>query len=376
MILLLALCWIAVYAFLYLHFSRCLRQLYHVGQATQEVEEAKLPGISLCIALRNEQAQLAQLKEQLQSLDYPTDKLEIILIDDHSTDGTFRALQEMTFPFACHCLRMPPQGRGKKAAITYAVSQASKEWVVQTDADTQWPSDYLQAIARSIQAQPHAKVLIGPLSMEGAEKTWHYVDQMELMALSGTALALAYEGQPLLANGANLAYRRQWFIDLKAYASNSHLASGDDMFLILKSQQRAPGSVGFMQVPQSKVQVKPAEKIGTFLEQRLRWSNKWNQYDNWKLPALAVLIFGANVFVLYSLGVWLFASFSDRSLLVVSLKVLVDYYFLQRVHRYWHQKFSIKGFLLGSLLYPIYSVGMGLAANLKKSYHWKGRKSR
>jgi len=45
-------------------------------------------GISIIIAARNEMQNLPTLLNSLSQLDYPTDKYEIIIVNDHSNDGS------------------------------------------------------------------------------------------------------------------------------------------------------------------------------------------------------------------------------------------------------------------------------------------------
>ena len=46
-----------------------------------------LPSVSIIVAARNEEASILSCMKSLSELDYPEDKLEIILVDDNSDDG-------------------------------------------------------------------------------------------------------------------------------------------------------------------------------------------------------------------------------------------------------------------------------------------------
>jgi len=53
------------------------------------------PKVSIVIAMRNEENEAERLLQNLQSQIYPTDKLELILVNDHSTDNTFNILNSL-----------------------------------------------------------------------------------------------------------------------------------------------------------------------------------------------------------------------------------------------------------------------------------------
>ena len=52
------------------------------------------PHVSIIISARNEEQNLPECLNSLANLDYPKDKLEIIIIDHDSQDGTYRILND------------------------------------------------------------------------------------------------------------------------------------------------------------------------------------------------------------------------------------------------------------------------------------------
>src|SRR5450432_1146989 len=53
------------------------------------------PTVSICFAVHNGQAHLTQKVQNLQSLDYPASKLQLLIFSDGSTDGTERQLADL-----------------------------------------------------------------------------------------------------------------------------------------------------------------------------------------------------------------------------------------------------------------------------------------
>jgi cellulose synthase/poly-beta-1,6-N-acetylglucosamine synthase-like glycosyltransferase len=110
-----------------------------------------------------------------------------------------------------------------------------------------------------------------------------------------------------MANGANLAYRKQAFETVSGFAGNAHLASGDDMFLVQKVEARRwPGSVVISQKPcEATVQTKAAPDLRAFWHQRLRWGTKNAAIPSWplRLSLLTVFLFCWSIWVNLALAI-------------------------------------------------------------------------
>ena len=92
--------------------------------------------VSVVVAVRNEEANLFRLLSCLAVQDFPADRMEIILVDDHSD----RLVQEHKrvqgyLPHALRVLRLPQAVGGKKQALLYGARLAKNEILLFTDAD-------------------------------------------------------------------------------------------------------------------------------------------------------------------------------------------------------------------------------------------------
>lgn len=90
------------------------------------------PPVSIILAVRNEARILPLKLENLLTLDYPPDRLEVIVVSDGSTDSTNEILQHM----ASERVRpvILPEHEGKALALNRAVEVARGEILVLTDA--------------------------------------------------------------------------------------------------------------------------------------------------------------------------------------------------------------------------------------------------
>jgi len=96
-----------------------------------------LPSVSAVVAARNEERNIEVALQSLLRLDY--DQLEIIVVDDRSTDGTGAILDRLASGNArlrvLHLTELPPKWLGKNYALYRGAQEASGELLLFTDAD-------------------------------------------------------------------------------------------------------------------------------------------------------------------------------------------------------------------------------------------------
>ncbi len=115
------------------------------GISVQAGEREALPALSILVPACNEAATLERAMQSLLALDYPN--LEIIAVDDRSTDGTGALLERLAA--ACPRLRvlhissLPSGWLGKNHALHVASQEATGDWLLFTDADVVYAPDAL-----------------------------------------------------------------------------------------------------------------------------------------------------------------------------------------------------------------------------------------
>lgn len=112
----------------------------------------RLPPLTVIVAAHNEQRVIAAKLENLRRLDYPPDRLELIVVSDGSTDQTEAIVEQAAGPI--RLLRLP--WSGKAAAVEAGARAARGEILVFTDANSMLRPDALRALAR-----PFTDVTVG-----------------------------------------------------------------------------------------------------------------------------------------------------------------------------------------------------------------------
>ena len=160
-----ALFWLSLGALLWTH---VLYPLAAAGLArvrtrrvrTQEIE----PSVTVIVAAFNEEAVIERRLENLLALDYPPEKLELVVTSDASTDRTHELVQRFGDRVR---LIVNPRG-GKVAAQDRAVRETSGEIVAFSDANATWAPDALRRLVANF-ADPDVAYVCGRLVLEAAD---------------------------------------------------------------------------------------------------------------------------------------------------------------------------------------------------------------
>ncbi|HTA61032.1 MAG TPA: glycosyltransferase, partial [Bacteroidia bacterium] len=234
-----------------------------------------LEKISIIIPFRNEEHTIIRCLESLAEQDFPRELLELILVNDNSEDDTKKAaetflharnLNYQLIDLKTHNLS------GKKAAIELAVARANGSIIITRDADTFTKSTrWLKSIAYEfVVTKP--KLLIAPVILTGTSFIQLF-QRFENMAISCIGYAFTKKKLPFVCSGANLAYRKDSFLQMNPYKNNLHIASGDDMFL-LQSFINAKLLISTIKNPCAIVYTRAEKNLSSFFSQRLRWAGK------------------------------------------------------------------------------------------------------
>jgi 1,2-diacylglycerol 3-beta-glucosyltransferase len=132
------------------------------------------PYVSLLVAAKNEEAVIASLVEDLCQLDYPTDRYDLWIIDDNSSDRTPLVLERLQRQYAqLNVVRRPANASGgKSGALNQVWSQTKGEFIVVFDADAQVPKDLLRRVMPLFQRQEVGAVQVQKAVANAGTNLW------------------------------------------------------------------------------------------------------------------------------------------------------------------------------------------------------------
>lgn len=360
--------------------------MYYYLKAWEDVPESQIaetenwPAVSVLIPVRNEAANIAQLIEDILAQDYPVDQLEIIVIDDHSTDNTasivkgFPQKNVRLLDLEAILANAPESAAYKKRAIEAGVQHAKGDWILTTDGDCRLGVFWVKSMV-SAAWQQDAKLVTGPVLLAPYQSLFEQFQSLDFQGMIGITAASLHRGMYNLANGANLLYEKAAFLAVDGYKDIDQTPSGDDMLLVYKIAKAYHGSVAFVKNTNAIVATKPMASLDDFLQQRFRWTSKSGHYQDKRITAILGLVYLSVLMIPLNIIVGFFCC---PMLIVIAgiqffSKSVIDYIFLGKMAAWYRREELLKTFWSSQVMHIIYIVGVGTLGNILQ-YKWKGRK--
>lgn len=327
--------------------------------------------LSVLIPARNEEDNIGRLLQSLHEQTYPRELVEIIVIDDHSTDRTAEIVNQ--FP-GVRLLQLTDDVSNsyKKKALETGITAATGDLVVTTDADCWCSADWLRMMV-SFYEEKKPVFIAAPVSIEGNSSFLGIFQAFDFAVLQGITGASVYKQAHSMCNGANLAYERKAFYEVNGFSGIDDIASGDDMLLMHKIAKRYPGRTGYLRSREAIVYTRPMNTWKAFFNQRIRWASKAARYDDKRIVAVLLMVYLFNLsFVALIIAGWWNDQYWLLALALWTGKTLVEWPFVAAVTGFFHRRSLLKYFFFLQPLHIFYTVLSGLFGQLGK-YEWKGR---
>lgn len=323
----------------------------------------------MIIPVRNEVGVIENLLESLSFQKTSQITYEVILIDDHSEDGLYETLAPLQnkFSYPLRIFKLPEDKVGKKSAVTLGVERARYDMILCTDADCLPKSSWISTMVACF-TQRQNKMISGPVIMN-ATNFIGKIQQLEFAGLIGFGAISLHGDHPGMCNGANMAFSKKAFFEVKGYKGNEHIASGDDEFLLQKIAGKYPDRVEFVKNPDAIITTPAKESFFALIQQRLRWAGKWRFHKSIFIKSSAILSF-----LDFLLGVLMLLAAIKYPVLWFSLifRFAGEWIYLNAVSRFLRIRSSHFYLLILSIIYPFFVVILGIASIFGK-YSWKGR---
>lgn len=112
-----------------------LAVIFHKPKKTS-ISNVKLENVSIVIPARNEAKVMEMRIKNIATLNYPKSKIEVILVDDESTDGTGRIAEKILSKYKIkHTIIRNRVRKGTNYNYNLGVKHAKNKYVITTDAD-------------------------------------------------------------------------------------------------------------------------------------------------------------------------------------------------------------------------------------------------
>lgn len=361
---------IAIIAYVYL--------LMYITNGWDDTPEATLPedyrpeqGVSIIIPARNEANNIISCLNSIYNNDFPREKYEVIVMDDHSEDGTGDLIREH-FPETK--IWVMDHAHGKKASLHQGILESIYDFLLFTDADTIVGKDWIKS---NVWAYENKRLAFatGPVY-----STCHndVLTAFQFLDFAGMAQITAngiYRNNYFIANGANMAISKTMYHQIGGMADHAHIASGDDMFLIHAVASIDHGQVHYIKSPDAAVATNPLLSWKELLVQRKRWASKTKDLPRDGAYKIQVFIFIIHVLILFNFCLipWSDGLSLFGGIFMLFIKGCIDFLFLAKSARYFGHTQPLKYFIPAFFFYFFYIFYMAFHAVIGGEYRWKGR---
>lgn len=330
---------------------------------------------SIIIPFRNEAENLPELLKSITEINYPRSKFEILMVDDASEDSGVAIIKNFQQKYPEIQLKIVANKRftnsPKKDAIHTAINEAKFDYILTTDADCQLPIKWLQ-VYNDFLIRTESTLVAGQVALRPTQKLSQVFEEIDVFSLQATTGGAFGIKKPFLCSAANLCYKKQAFLDVSGYDGNNEIASGDDVFLLQKFQQKNY-KTSFLKNNESIVYTKAQKSFRNLISQRLRWASKTPSYASFfaKFAGIAVLLMNSSLIITGLLSLFQVINFGII-LLVFIVKVCLDFILIYQSAVTFNRKKALIHYWWSSIFYPFFSSFVAIKS-IFSNYSWKGR---
>jgi glycosyltransferase involved in cell wall biosynthesis len=324
---------------------------------------------TIIVPFRNEAENLPILLDSFSKLNYLNELFEVILVDDCSSEE-FK-VESLKFKVAIiKIIRV--SNSPKKDAISTAMQTVKTDWIITTDADCVVNRNWLLVLDNYIQLHD-VSMIAGAVTYDCEDSFLHHFQQLDLASLQGATIGSFGLKKGFMCNGANFAYTKSFFQELNGFDGNDGIASGDDVFLLQKAICRFPEKVYYLKSENNIVKTKPMNDWKSLFYQRVRWASKTGSYQSGFGKGLGLVVFIGNLVWVFSVGCWVLGLTPFLNIILsLLMKFTIDTFLIYKTNHFL-TKNRMHYLILGSLLYPFFSLSVALYSLFGK-YEWKGRR--
>lgn len=314
--------------------------------------------VSVIIPCRNEEKSLPALLDCISRQDYDPSKFEVIVVNDNSSDNT--ATVALAYRGINNIRVISNSGKGKKRAIREGVGIAEGELIITCDADCIFSAGWISTIA-SFYEKKKTGLIIAPVKISRSNFA-PWFQKLEFLSLQGITAGAAINNNPVMCNGANLAFRKECYNKYSSHLIDK-LVSGDDMFLLQNIKRNKEYDISWLESKETIASTEGSTTWKSFLAQRARWISKAGSYNDSSTTLLSMVTLLAVILQISLFCMTLFdIIFLKAFLAALIIKSIPDYLILNNTTKRYGEEQLMRWFIPCQLVYPFYVLSVAVRA--------------
>jgi cellulose synthase/poly-beta-1,6-N-acetylglucosamine synthase-like glycosyltransferase len=222
------------------------------------------PSVAIVVPCYNEAATVSKTVQSLLALEYPKEKLEIILVNDGSTDETPQVMSQ--YESHSQITVIHKKNGGKHTALNAGIAATSAKLVGCLDADSFVEPDALREIIPCFRSG-RVGAVTGAMSVHVPQTLIQHMQNVEYIFGITFRHAIASVNGLYVTPGPFSFYRRSVLLKLGAFR-NGHQT--EDMEMALRIQQ---AGYEIENAPKARVYTKAPSSVLRLVKQRTRWTS-------------------------------------------------------------------------------------------------------
>lgn len=229
----------------------------------EKIKLKNYPEVAIIVPCWNEESTVYRTVQSIFDLNYPSDKIDILLIDDGSTDNTWQVLQN--FSKHKNVRIFQKENGGKHTALNMGLELSRAEYVACLDADSRAEKDSLLKLVNYFNTDPEIMAVSPSIIVENSKTFIQHAQRAEYHMSVYIKKILGFLGAIHVTPGPLTLFKKKVFEDLGPY---KHAHNTEDMEIAYRMQkhyykiEQCHDAIVYTNTPNS------AKKL---YKQRLRW---------------------------------------------------------------------------------------------------------
>jgi len=333
-----------------------------------KINEPDFPTVSIIVAARNEEENIQRCLLALDRQVFPENKLEIIIVDDRSTDSTGKTIDDFISGKERFKKIVTTKEignlKGKTNALANAIEIAKGEVLLTTDADCEPVPDWVYTTASYYEKNVG---MVNGFTTQDAINSFGGIQALDFIYLLTVASGTINLGYPISCIGNNMSYRKKAYLDVGGYENLKFSVTEDSQLLNTINKLKRYKIIYPLDV-KALVNSIPCKNIKELYRQKKRWA-----IGGIDVPARGYFVmataFVTNLFILltpfYFSAVWLY---------LAVFKLAIDFFVLYPVHKILGLTKNLKYFFAFEIYYIIYVLILPFTLIKSRKVVWKNRK--
>ncbi len=284
-----------------------------------DIKLIRYPSVEVMVPAWNEGTTVHATVESLLALEYPAEKLSVVLVDDGSTDDTWKEMQKYEGHPRVRIFQK--ENGGKHTAVNYGIERSEAEYVSCLDADSFVAPDALKRIMYTFETHPEAMAVAPSIIIYKPKNFLQMLQRVEYNMSLYTKKMLSFLGAIHVTPGPFSVFKREVFLTIGMFRKAHNTEDAEIAFRMQTNHMPIVHS------HLAHVYTVAPDTMSKLFRQRLRWiygfiqnvidyrrvifSKKYGNFSMFTIPA-GIISIGTIIYIFTSLLVNLSKSVVEK----------------------------------------------------------------